>query len=163
MPRTFEPIATTTISTNATSVTLSFNAAGYRDLRIVVCSLSSQNGGSNYIGFNTDNITFNNRQFAQRGTSNTVQNYGTLYLGQAAYTTTTNFTNYSIDIYNSNGSTRQGLIMRGANGWGTAAQANLAVVGAGATSTVALTAVVVREWTGYLVQAGTVITVWGIA
>lgn len=167
MPRTYEPIATVTTSSSATLVTLAFNAAGYRDLIISINEVNTTNGGSAYVGFSssgqTDNITFNNRNASQRSTTLSVQNYSTLYGGQGVYTRTDIFTNFTVDVFNTNGGTRQGVLMKTGNATPSWAQSNIGITGGGASSTVALVNVLVKEWSGYQVAAGTVITVWGLA
>ena len=53
MPSTYEPIATTTLGSAATSITFSSIPATYTDLRLVVVSKYTDNG-STYLRYNND-------------------------------------------------------------------------------------------------------------
>ena len=58
MPATYEPIATTTLGTAASTITFSSIAATYTDLRVVLISSTATAGNTvNYLRFNSDTGT----------------------------------------------------------------------------------------------------------
>jgi hypothetical protein len=61
MPITYEPIATTTTTSNATTVTFSSIPATYTDI-VLICAYGSSSPGNNapYIEYNSDAYTNNN-------------------------------------------------------------------------------------------------------
>ena len=67
MPTTYEPIASTTLSTAAASITFSSIPQTYTDLRIVFLE-SSSNGATQTLNFNGDfGTSYNNTLFAGNG------------------------------------------------------------------------------------------------
>jgi len=70
MPATYEPIATTTLSSAASSVTFSSIPATYTDLVLVVTGLFTSSGGNSRIRFNGDTGTnYSNTRLQGDGTS----------------------------------------------------------------------------------------------
>jgi hypothetical protein len=70
MPATYEPIATTTLGSAASSITFSSIPATYTDLVLVVTGLFTSSGGNSRIRFNGDTGTnYSNTRLQGDGTS----------------------------------------------------------------------------------------------
>lgn len=54
MPATYEPIATNTLSSAASSITFSSISAAYTDLRLIVVPTAASAGPNTYLRFNSD-------------------------------------------------------------------------------------------------------------
>jgi hypothetical protein len=65
MPSTYEPIATTTLSTTSTSITFSSIAATYTDLRLVLVGKNGVGSNSTRLRFNGDTATNYSRTYVE--------------------------------------------------------------------------------------------------
>jgi hypothetical protein len=119
MPITYEPIATTTLSSSSSSFTISSIPSTYTDLRIVVVPKSNQNETNMYLRFNSDtgnnySYTFLSGRFAGgvdvintfRGTSGGGTGILTDYRG----VDTTNLGLITLDVFSYAGSTRKTVL-----------------------------------------------------
>jgi hypothetical protein len=116
MPATYEPIATTTLTGTATSVTFSSISAAYTDLRLVFVPIASTGGVGARFSMNGDNGTnYSYTSIQGSGSSATSSqepnvNYLSTVLASA---TTTIPTLATVDIFNYRGSTFKTLLYQG--------------------------------------------------
>jgi hypothetical protein len=165
MPATYEPIATTTLSSAAAEITFSSISSAYTDLRLVVVWQGTQSGSSNNImgRFNGDTATnYSNTDLNGSGTaaaSNRGTNQTRMNFGFVASTEGTNWGLANIDIFNYAGSTNKtvlcahsydrngsGYVQRNVNLW---------------RSTSAITSITILSNVNNL-AAGTTATLYGI-
>ena len=108
MATTYEPIATTTLGSAASSITFSSIPSTYTDLRVV---LVAQGNGANVdaqIQFNSDTGTnYSSTQLYGNGTSAASTRYtsGTFIYADAGAVYSANFCLYTIDVFSYAGST----------------------------------------------------------
>jgi hypothetical protein len=159
MPATYEPIATTTLSSAASTITFSSIPATYTDLRIVVSATSTTNGGFG-LKFNNNGFNYSVTRLRGNGTSATSDqetsatsiNVGNVYSANPCL--------YTFDIFSYAGSTYKtalaesstdqngsGFVYRSVGLWG---------------NTAAITSVTVLEILGYQLAIGTTATLYGI-
>ena len=102
MPKTYTPIATSTMTVNAPSITFSSIPAGYTDLKLVI-TFKRDNAGGVYLRFNGDSASNYSQTFLEGNASTTTvsvqaanQTFGYIdYNGDS-----TNNGMYSIDLMN---------------------------------------------------------------
>jgi hypothetical protein len=121
MPVTYEPIATTTLGTAASSVTFSSIPATYTDLICIVnAQLVSGATSTNLIGF-LNNDTGNNYSWTRlfgdgsSAASDRASNYGSMILAAAGFLSAANPTNYIIQINNYANTTTNKTVLNRAN------------------------------------------------
>jgi hypothetical protein len=107
MPATYEPIATTTLSSAASSITFSSISSAYTDLRVVLVGTSASNTQDVYVQFNGSS-SYGRTWISGNGTSatsgrSTTQSYWTIT--QNAFTSSTVPTMHTVDIFSYAGST----------------------------------------------------------
>ena len=126
MPATYEKIATTTLGSNAASITLSSIPATYTDLRLIITAKNVSSGDDIQLQFNGDtatNYSYTNltgdgaSATSSRSTSNT-----RIYATAGGNMSTTNFGLATIDIFSYAGSTFKTCLIMGSfdnngSGW----------------------------------------------
>ena len=159
MPRTYEPIATTTLGSGATSVTFSSISGAYTDL-ILVCNGNTSSNANNYLQFNSDTgSNYSATRLSGDGTSassarNTNQTQ--MLLDGFGFWTSTYEGNKIIHIMNYSNTTTNKTVLTRAN---TASKGTDALVGLW-RSTAAITSV--RFNSDSTIQAGSTFTLYGI-
>lgn len=124
MPATYEPIATTTLSSAASSITFSSIPATYTDLRLVVVGTSATEGRL-LLRFNSDSGTNYSYTVIKGDGTNTGSHRGTDQTYWRSYETvlpTSNAGFAAVDIFSYAGSTNKTLLYNGSmdkNGSGT--------------------------------------------
>jgi hypothetical protein len=160
MPSTYEPIATSTLSSTASIITFSSIPSTYTDLVLIVACLDSVGGGRTRLRLNGNsgtnysriNLTGNGSSANSYSGSNETQ----FDLSVAAGTSSTNPTVQIISINNySNATTNKIIISR----YGVGNQATEAMVGL-YRSTATITSV--SYFTQGTMQIGTTATLYGI-
>ncbi len=164
MPTTYEPIATTTLSTNTASITFSGISSAYTDLRLIVSCIIQTTGNPLYVRFNSDTATnYSWVHMFGNGTSaisNSSSSADKLYLGEIGTTTIPSLSimdimSYSGSTYKSvlgnfnNDKNGTGLIQRIAGLW---------------SNTSAISSITIGTFAGgsYNMASGTVATLYGI-
>ena len=108
MPATYEPIATTTLGSAASSITFSSISSAYTDLRLVLTALNSTSAIP-YVQFNSDTAAnYSSTNIAGDGAtagSNRATGASYLHLALSGSTNTTYPTFYTMDIFSYAGST----------------------------------------------------------
>lgn len=161
MASTYEPIATTTLSSAAASITFSSIPSTYTDLRVVLSSINS-NTANMYLQFNSDTGTNYSRTYlygdGSAAGSGRNTNLGNFALGPWNGTTTYPILT-TVDIFSYAGSTyKTGLVKtdEDANGSGaTTVSVNLW------SSTSAITTILIGRTSGNY-NTGTIATLYGI-
>lgn len=161
MASTYEPIATTTLSSNG-SISFTSIPGTYTDLRVVLTALGSTNGATPYLRFNTDTGTnYSSTCIYGDGTSagsNAYTSANSIYNFSFGMRTATPFM-YTFDIFSYAGSTYKtalGTYNEDNNGSGYSTR----LVGLW-RSTSAITTVGLSASTGSF-AAGTTATLYGI-
>lgn len=162
MAATYEPIATTTLSSAASSITFSSIPSTYTDLRIVLVATAS--AGYPKLQFNSDTAT-NYSETYLRGdgtsaTSSRQSNVAQLYLdGLGSGISSTIPMLYTVDIFSYAGSTYKTAlwVKSGDTNGGGETMSNVGLW----RSTAAITTVTITESSGTL-NAGTTATIYGI-
>lgn len=161
MAQTYSPIATTTLGTAASSITFSSIPSTYTDLRVVLVQLTSVDGTSTSMRFNSDSTTlysqtdlggYGTSAFSQRATNATA-----LQIGGTDGTSIPGFK--TIDIFSYVGSTNKTTlqtVQRDRNGSG-GVEVNVGLY----RSTSAITSITFLVGSGTF-NAGTTATIWGI-
>lgn len=165
MPATYSPIATTTLSTSASSFTFSSIPGTYTDLRLVIVPITGSASDDNFVlrfnGDTTGNTLYSMTKLSGNGTAASSSRIGNdewwnLIVGRGVSSTPTM---QSVDLFSYAGSTfKTGLITSQAdnNGSGTVVrQVGLY------RSTSAITQITVSTLSNNLV-AGTTATLYGI-
>lgn len=168
MPSTYEPIATTTLGSAASSITFSSIASSWTDLRLVMVGTTSANDWS-FARFNgTDNSStaYSMTRIAANGTtasSSRINNYNKIQLGDALFgigTSTTIPVFVTLDIFSYAGSTYKTsltTISGDLNGTGyTFCNVNLF------SSTSAITSILITNASGSNFNTGFTATLYGI-
>lgn len=110
MPLTYEPIISTTLTTNSGSVDLTSIPGTYTDLRLVIVGQASTGTGNVRIRFNNDSgATYSSTRGTGNGSTVTAagnSNTNQIIVG-ATSGITTQWSNYVIDIFNYAGSTHK--------------------------------------------------------
>ncbi len=160
MPATYEKIATTTLSSTASSITFNSIAASWTDLRITFTGKST--GGANLrIQLNSDTGTnYSKTNLYGRGASAASArstNFGPIYLTDDGVTSTPHF--YAVDLFSYTGSTYKIFLWESSednNGSGSV------VRGVGLwRNTAAVTSVSLYD-SGNTFDSGTTATLYGI-
>ena len=114
MPATYEPIATTTLGSAASSITFSSIPSTYTDLRVVLVTKTTSGNADIYLRFNSDSgsnysrtILYGTGSVAGSG-RNTSQTY--LYLTGTAYPNASYAALVEADIFSYAGSTYKTLL-----------------------------------------------------
>jgi hypothetical protein len=164
MARTFEPIASTTLTGSASSLTVNISSTAYTDLRVIATGLTIASGGSYVIDINAGAISINNRGITGSNNTNTVFYQSTLYGSNTMSTRTDTYATFIFDClqYNGGGNYKQVVVGRTSGVVTSAGSSNVAFYGGNATSTVAFTSIRFRDWTGGTLAAGTTLTILGI-
>lgn len=119
MPATYEPIATTTLGSAASSITFNSIPGTYTDLRLVIVSLNSSNNQDGKLTFNNDTATnYSTTHLYGDGSS-----AGTYRETTVAYMTIFSLSNIvssgasmaQVDIFNYAGSTNKTALIQTAN------------------------------------------------
>lgn len=109
MPATYEPIATTTLSSAAASISFSSIAASWTDLRLVVTAIANASTVGGYIIYNNDsgaNYSWTNlRGNGSAAASSTIAPATQINLAFVSNATTTIPALYTADIFSYAGST----------------------------------------------------------
>lgn len=121
MPSTYEPIATTTLSSAASSVTFSSIPSTYTDLICIVdAQLVSGATSTNLIGY-LNNDTGTNYSWTRlfgdgtSAASDGASTYGSLILAAAGFLSAANQTNYIIQINNYSNTTTNKTVLNRSN------------------------------------------------
>ena len=118
MPATYEPIATTTLATTSTSVTLSSIPSTYTDLRVVVYLKSSGTSDYGLRGYINGDTGSNYSETNLQGYGSAVSSQLTSQ-SQASYTFTYGFSNegalFTFDFFSYAGSTYKTFLVTGSN------------------------------------------------
>lgn len=159
MPATYEPIATTTLSSSATTVTFSSISGSYTDLRLVLVGTSDS--GNVYIQFNNDTATnYSMTRLDGNGSSTVTVNQASLSECRLYNMLTSTPSLHTLDIFSYAGSTNKTLFAT------TQADNN----GSGSIryyvqlwkNTAAITSIKLFYYSGTGFNAGTTITLYGI-
>jgi hypothetical protein len=129
MAKTYEPIATTTLTSAAANITFSSIPATYTDLILVLnVAIASGGGGESVIRFNSDSgSNYSNTYLYGNGTSalsarNTNSTVGRVSYS-ASFTTTVGNMNYIVQVQNYSNSTTNKTFLSRANNAANAADA----------------------------------------
>jgi hypothetical protein len=129
MAKTYEPIATTTLTSAAANITFSSIPATYTDLILVLnVAIASGGGGESVIRFNSDSgSNYSNTYLYGNGTSalsarNTNSTVGRVSYS-ASFTTTVGNMNYIVQVQNYSNSTTYKTFLSRANNAANAADA----------------------------------------
>jgi hypothetical protein len=118
MPATYEPIATTTLSSAASSITFSSIPGTYTDLRLVVNCISV-GSSTGYVRFNSDSATNYSRTNVRGNGSVAASGRGTSSSEgvaiQASQATGTNPVLWTLDVFSYAGSTNKTTLATAAN------------------------------------------------
>lgn len=119
MAVTYEPIATTTLSSASSTITFSSIPSSYTDLRLIFVPLASSSAPSPYFRINGDTGTnYSQTQIRANGattpTSNRFTNQTQMYVDNAAMDTTTPYL-YTFDFFSYSGSTFKSILMTESN------------------------------------------------
>jgi hypothetical protein len=166
MPATYEPIATTTLSSAAATITFSSIPATYTDLRIVLVSTATYEGVRTTLGYRFNGDSSTNYSFTRiRADGSSVESQAApdvsySSLGYAPANGSSNRGLNTIDIFSYAGSTRKTSLVTSSedqNGQGTLQRdVNLW------RSTSAITSVVLFDVNGSNFVTGTIATLYGI-
>lgn len=162
MPATYEPIATTTLSSAASSITFSSIASSWTDLKLIIVATASTAAPDIIIRFNNDTGTnYSRTNLIGTGSSAISNRYSSTANLELDYTglSTSIPSLYEIDIFSYAGSTYKTLLCRTSedrNGSGD----TFANVGLW-RSTSAITSIKL-ELSAYNYAAGTTATLYGI-
>jgi len=110
MPATYEPIATTTLGSAASSITFSSIPATYTDLRVVIVGQLSGNG---YYAFRFNSVSTNTYSGTfligngSAASSARIGAYSSGYLHYSGFIPTTQWTMATLDVMNYAGSTNK--------------------------------------------------------
>jgi hypothetical protein len=162
MPATYEPIATTTLGSAASTITFSSIPATYTDLKVVITGTSS---ASEYVAvqFNGDTGTNYSRTALFGDGSAVTSNQttsGNYVRDDALFTNNTNVAMTSFDVFSYAGSTNKTLLMQGSgdkNGSGVVSR----IVGLW-RNTSAITSIKLYGAFGANFNTGTTATLYGI-
>jgi len=159
MPATYEPIATTTLSSAATTITFSSIASSWTDLRLVFAGF---NGSDLKIQFNSDTgANYSQTVLAGSGSSASSYANSSIFLNASGTTgTSSQPVLYSADVFSYAGSTFKTVLTQESfdkNGSGYVSRA----VGLW-RSTSAITTVTITASTASTIYAGTTATLYGI-
>jgi len=168
MASTYEPIATQTLASAATSITFSSIAATYTDLRLVLVAPSeSADGNDFYLRFNSDSTTnYSGTSIDGPGATASSAKYTTsaqmLLAFQYGYTSTTYPMMITSDIFSYAGSTYKTCLNTFSgdrNGTGGATTRNVGLW----RSTSAITSIQLFISSSLTFSTGTTATLYGIA
>ena len=112
MPSTYEPIATTTLGSSASSITFSSISSAYTDLRAVIVTTATTNPGL-YFQINSTTTGYSQTTLYGNGTSAASTNNTSgnrIYLTLAGNTYTSTPSMYTVDIFNYAGSTYKTML-----------------------------------------------------
>jgi hypothetical protein len=165
MPSTYEPIATTTLGSAASSVTFSSISGSYTDLVIVCAVFNSADGAGTEFQFNSDTGTnYSNTFLEGSGTTATSSRESNQASIQMSFNVGGNSTNPCITTANiqnySNTTTNKTLIGRWNSASGGTYPGTAAAVGLW-RSTSAITTVLIRTGSGNF-NTGSTFTLYGI-
>lgn len=165
MAYTYDPVATTTLTSAATSVTFSSISSGYTDLILVCKALANTGGTTDYnlvLNFNSDTgSNYSRTQVYHNGTSglsgrSTNETYGVIQVG--GYLLSSDPTNVFVNINNySNNTTYKTYLASN----GPSSTTTEFVVGLW-RSTSAITSITVKTLGGQF-KTGSMFTLYGIA
>lgn len=165
MAITYDPVATTTLTSAATSVTFSSISSGYTDLILVCKALANTGGTTDYglvLNFNSDTgNNYSRTQLLHNGTSassgrSTNETVGQIQVG--GYLSSSDPTNVFVNINNYSNSTTYKTYLA-SNGPSTTTTEF--VVGLW-RNTNAITSITVKTYSGQF-KTGSVFTLYGIA
>ena len=164
MPATYEPIATTTLGSAATSITFSSIGSGYTDLRVVL-SVSSTSGNSEGVRiiFNNDSSALYSQTYISGDGSSAVSARATgqnFILLHYSGTSTTIPTFYTVDVFSYAGSTNKTILTTGSedkNGSGNTTR-NVGLY----RSTTAINELKLSTASAVTFSSGTTATLYGI-
>lgn len=158
MPATYEPIATTTLGTAATSITFSSISSAYTDLKLIINWQSTSTAETNlFMTFNSDTgANYSHTRLVGSGesaTSGRSSSQTSLFIGKQNASTTSVFRMNEIDIFSYAGSTNKtflnahatdnndgGFVYRFVNLWrNTAAINNISIFQSGSNLNVGTT------------------------
>jgi hypothetical protein len=162
MPLTYEPIATTTLSSSASTITFNSIPATYTDLRLVLTAKSTIGGGVVYpaFRFNSDTGTNYSNTFllGNGSTASSLRGSNETQMGISSNgSDSTYFGFYTLDIFGYAGSTNKSILATAsedANGGGTVIRTSHLYRSASAISSILL-----RNGT---YEIGTTMTLYGI-
>ena len=161
---TYEPIATTTLGSSASSVTFSSISGAYTDLILVITAKSTIGNTDNYIRFNGD--TANNYSTTwltgngSAATSGRESNQAGILLDYGAYLKTTGFTLCIVQIMNYSNSTTYKTVLTRSNDANTGVDA---LVGLWRKTPEAITSLTLDPVGTQGLEAGSTFTLYGIA
>lgn len=162
MPATYEPIATTTLSSAAATITFSSIPSTYTDLRIVLTGKVTTSGYGFYVRFNSDSGTNYSRtnifgDGTSPGTNAQMTNTSTPYQTHSGMSSTVP-TMYEFDIFSYSGSTHKTMLSKASedkNGSGSTAAYVTLWRSTSAINTISFT-------NGSTFVTGTIATLYGI-
>lgn len=165
MPETYEPIATNTLGSAASSVTFSSIPSTYTDLVIICSVFNSADGTATEFQFNSDTGTnYSNTFLEGNGSTASSSKESNQSSIQMSYNIGGNSTNPCITVANiqnySNSTTNKTLLGRWNSGSGGTYPGTGAVVGLW-RSTSAITSVLIKTGSGNF-NAGSTFTLYGI-
>jgi len=166
MPVTYEPIATTTLTSNAANITFSSIGAGYTDLRLVILSRTTRSSTQDFlaINFNSDTTTtYSWTELTATGISSGRAS-GQQYFGATTQGNTAGsdiFGLMEIDIFSYAGSTNKTVLLGSSHDRNGSGGITRAV--ALWRSTNAITSIAISSSTGGInLLSGTTATLYGI-
>ena len=119
MPATYEPIATTTLSSAASTITFSSIPSTYTDLRLVLVSQGSTTAGTGRLRFNNiSTTTYSTTRLSGNGTaaqSDRYSNRAAIDFALGTLVTSSNWGITTFNIFSYTGSTNKTVLMTDSN------------------------------------------------
>jgi len=156
MPKTYTPIATTTLSSSTATVTFSGIPSTYTDL-VIICSLGASNAGQDFkLQFNGDTAT-NYSTTIFRGTSTRSTSASFIYLDYTGATQNVVQSQYNININNYSNATTYKTVLTRYSDAANNVEANVGLW----RSTAAINSIALAMTSGNLIP-GSTFTLYGI-
>jgi len=161
MPATYEPIATTTLSSSAASITFSSISSSYTDLRLVLLSLGDNTAGPQ-LRINNDSSSLYSYTYLAGSGSGVSSGTGSSNLIATYWTTgypTDSTPMLTVDFFNYTGSTNKTMLLTTSMDKNGSGEVNRAVAMYASSSTIS--SILIRRASGNYI-AGTTATLYGI-
>lgn len=158
MPKTYTPIATSTMTVNAPSITFSSIPAGYTDLKLII-TFKRDNAGGAYLRFNGDSASNYSQTFLEGASSAVSVRASNQTFAYVDYNSDpTNNGMYSIDIMNYSNTNTFKTYLASAGSAGSAIDKTVGLW----RSTSAISTILIASSNGGNYFAGSSATLYGI-